>query len=127
MCAERRSLAASTGANRSTGGTHVYKQDPRNADILVGMRDGVSGRFSLVWRPHAKVSVLDSGFMLGDGVWEGVRLHQGVLMFAQARRLCPLFDVFCLNAPNAIAAGKARLRLERLIKCTLYAWLPCGS
>lgn len=30
---------------------------------------------------QAKVSVLDSGFMLGDGVWEGLRLHQGVLLF----------------------------------------------
>ena len=32
---------------------------------------------------QAKVSVLDSAFMLGDGVWEGLRLHQGVIMFAQ--------------------------------------------
>ncbi|GLC47548.1 hypothetical protein PLESTM_002100400, partial [Pleodorina starrii] len=57
------------------GGTHVYVSDPRNADVLIGIRDGVSGRFELVWRPHARVSVLDSGYMLGDGVWEGVRLH----------------------------------------------------
>ena len=37
-----------------------------------------------VWRPEAKVPVLDSGFMLGDGVWEGIRLHRGVLMFIEA-------------------------------------------
>lgn len=67
------------------GGTHSYAPDPRNADILIGMRDGVTGDFSLVWRPEAKVSVLDSGFMLGDGVWEGIRLHGGVLLFAQVR------------------------------------------
>ncbi len=42
-----------------------------------------AGAFSLVWRPEAKVSVLDSGFMLGDGVWEGMRLHKGMLLFAQ--------------------------------------------
>ena len=36
------------------------------------------------WRPEARVSVLDSGFILGDGVWEGLRLHRGVLMFAEA-------------------------------------------
>lgn len=36
-----------------------------------------------VWRPLAKVSVLDSGFMLGDGVWEGIRLHAGCLMFIE--------------------------------------------
>lgn len=64
-------------------GTHVHLPDPRNADVLVGMRDGVTGHFDLVWRPEAKVSVLDSGFMLGDGVWEGIRVHKGVLLFAQ--------------------------------------------
>jgi hypothetical protein len=32
---------------------------------------------------QARVSVLDSGFMLGDGVWEGIRLHKGVLAFAK--------------------------------------------
>ena len=42
-----------------------------------------AGRFELVWRPEAKVSVFDSGFMLGDGVWEGIRLHRGVLLFLQ--------------------------------------------
>jgi hypothetical protein len=42
-----------------------------------------AGDFDLVWRPEAKVSVLDSGFLLGDGVWEGLRLHRGVLMFIQ--------------------------------------------
>lgn len=46
------------------------------ADILVGMRDGVAGSFELVWRPQAKVSVFDSAFMLGDGVWEGIRCHR---------------------------------------------------
>ena len=64
-------------------GTHAYLPDPRNSDVLVGIRDGVTGHFDLVWRPEAKVSVLDSGFMLGDGVWEGIRVHKGVLLFAQ--------------------------------------------
>jgi len=56
-------------------GTHDYEDDPRNADILVY----VNG--DLVPRAEAKVSVLDSGFMLGDGVWEGLRLHDGALAF----------------------------------------------
>ena len=46
------------------------------------------GRFELVWRPEAKVSVFDSGFMLGDGVWEGIRLHRGVLLFLQVCCCC---------------------------------------
>ena len=64
-------------------GTHAYAQDPRNAHVLIGMRDGVSDSFDLVWRPLAKVSVFDSGFVLGDGVWEGIRLHGGVLLFVK--------------------------------------------
>jgi len=56
-------------------GTHDYRQDPRNADILIS----INGK--LHPRAEAKVSVLDSGFVLGDGVWEGLRLHAGGLPF----------------------------------------------
>ncbi len=51
--------------------------DPRNLDNLVY----VNG--SLVHRDRATVSVYDSGFMLGDGVWEGIRLHRGSLLFVE--------------------------------------------
>jgi branched-chain amino acid aminotransferase len=51
--------------------THDAEDDPRNADILIW----VNGR--LVPRAEATVSVYDSGFMLGDGIWEGLRLHDG--------------------------------------------------
>eukprot|EP00887_Chlorella_sp_A99_P000443 scaffold17.g443.t1 len=98
-------------------GTHAYAADPRNADILVGMRDGVTGRFDLVWRPEAKVSVLDSGFMLGDGVWEGIRLHRGVLLFAQ-EHLDRLFE-----GAKAIDMdiGMSRQALARLVYDTVDA------
>ena len=56
-------------------GTHEYRDDPRNAGILVN----VNG--DLVPRDRAVVSVFDSGFILGDGVWEGLRLHRGRLAF----------------------------------------------
>lgn len=56
-------------------GSHDYKDDPRNADINIDI-DG-----TLFPRSEAKVSVFDSGFMLGDGVWEGLRLHEGGLPF----------------------------------------------
>lgn len=49
--------------------------DPRNAENLVY----VNG--ALVHRSKAVVSVYDAGFMLGDGVWEGVRLHHGSFLF----------------------------------------------
>ncbi|MDZ7786701.1 MAG: aminotransferase class IV [Halofilum sp. (in: g-proteobacteria)] len=56
-------------------GSHAHAADPRNADVLIH----VNGR--LVPRPEATVSVFDSGFLLGDGVWEGIRLHNGQLVF----------------------------------------------
>lgn len=55
----------------ATHGTHEFVDDPRNADILIG----VNGR--LVPRAEAVVSVFDAGFVLGDGVWEGLRIADG--------------------------------------------------
>src|SRR6476661_5815005 len=52
-------------------GTHDHADDPRNAGILVW----VNG--DLVPRDRAVVSVFDSGFVLGDGVWEGLRVSGG--------------------------------------------------
>lgn len=52
-------------------GTHDYADDPRNRDILIS----VNGR--LVPRAEAVVSVFDAGFVLGDGVWEGLRIVDG--------------------------------------------------
>ena len=56
-------------------GTHSYEDDPRNASVFVY----VNGE--LVPRDRAMVSVFDSGFILGDGVWEGLRLHKGRFAF----------------------------------------------
>jgi branched-chain amino acid aminotransferase len=59
-------------------GTHEYQDDPRNADIRISING------ELFHRDEAKVSVFDSGFILGDGIWEGIRLHRGVLLFLDA-------------------------------------------
>ena len=58
-------------------GTHDYTADPRNAGIKIN----VNGE--LFARDAAKVSVFDSGFILGDGVWEGLRVHGGGLPFLE--------------------------------------------
>ena len=50
--------------------THDYKIDSRNKDIQIYL----NGDF--FHRSEAKVSVMDSGYLLGDGVWEGIRLHK---------------------------------------------------
>ena len=59
--------------------------DLRNASILIN----VNGE--LKPRPEAVVSVFDSGFMLGDGVWEGLRVHKGRIAFLD-RHLDRLFE-----------------------------------
>ncbi|MBD2842122.1 aminotransferase class IV [Erythrobacter rubeus] len=59
-------------------GTHDFAPDPRNDAVLIN----VNG--TLVPRAEASVSVFDSGFMLGDGVWEGLRLQRGRLAFLEA-------------------------------------------
>ncbi|QKG71586.1 aminotransferase class IV [Erythrobacter mangrovi] len=56
-------------------GTHQYVPDARNDGVIID----INGEH--VPRPDAKISVFDSGFMLGDGVWEGIRLHHGRLAF----------------------------------------------
>ena len=55
--------------------THDAEHDARNDDLLIW----VNG--DLVHKDDAKVSVYDSGFMLGDGMWEGLRLYDGVWAF----------------------------------------------
>jgi branched-chain amino acid aminotransferase len=56
-------------------GTHEFVDDPRNAAIRIY----VNGEFKP--RSEAMVSVFDSGFILGDGVWEGLRVHGGRIAF----------------------------------------------
>ena len=55
--------------------SHSYIKNDKNSDIFINI-DG-----ELLHRNEAKVSVFDSGFLLGDGVWEGIRLHKNRLVF----------------------------------------------
>lgn len=55
--------------------THGAEEDPRNRDLKIW----VNG--ALHHRDKAVVSVYDSGFLLGDGVWEGLRLYDGIWAF----------------------------------------------
>lgn len=56
-------------------GTHNALDDPRNENVLIYING------ELKTRSEAKISVFDSGYLVGDGVWEGFRLHHGVLVF----------------------------------------------
>ena len=55
--------------------THQAQEDQRNNDILIYLNG------KIVTKDQAVVSVYDSGFMLGDGVWEGLRLYNGTWAF----------------------------------------------
>ncbi len=85
--------------------------DPRNASVLIN----VNGE--LKPRAEAVVSVFDSGFMLGDGVWEGLRVHRGRLSFLD-RHLDRLFE-----GAKALAMdiGLSRDELTRRLYETLDA------
>ena len=85
--------------------------DPRNAAILIN----VNGE--LKPRAEAFVSVFDSGFMLGDGVWEGLRVHCGGIAFLD-RHLDRLFE-----GAKAIAmdVGLSREALAKRVHETLAA------
>jgi len=58
--------------------THDAEADPRNADLKIYVNGDI------VPRDQAVVSVYDSGFLLGDGVWEGIRLYNGRWAFLAA-------------------------------------------
>ena len=121
-----------------TNSTHAYEDDPRNADILIDING------DLVSRPDAKVSVFDSGFVLGDGVWEGLRVHtgpdgKGVIVFLD-RHLDRLYEgaktldfdltltrtalaerlYRCLDANEAHDGVHIRLMVSRGVKATPY-------
>ena len=55
--------------------SHSYISNPKNENIFIN----INGK--LFHKSEAKISVFDSGFLLGDGVWEGIRLHQSKLIF----------------------------------------------
>lgn len=83
-------------------GSQDFEADPRNETVLVWLNG------ALVPRAEARVSLFDAGFGMGDGVWEGLRLHRGRLLFLE-RHLDRLFD-----GAKAIRLdiGKSRAEIE---------------
>ncbi|HEX3831931.1 MAG TPA: aminotransferase class IV, partial [Solirubrobacteraceae bacterium] len=92
-------------------GTHDFEDDARNEHILIWVND------ELVPRERAVVSVFDAGFVLGDGVWEGLRVRAGHPAFLE-RHLDRLFE-----GARAIMldVGRGRRELTEAIYSTLRA------
>ncbi len=89
--------------------THDYDIDQRNDDIQVY----INGEF--FHRLEAKVSVMDSGYLLGDGVWEGIRLHRGTLIHLDAH----LDRLYAGAKSIAMDVGILRDELVSALKKTL--------
>ena len=58
-------------------GTQHHTADARNAGALIYLNG------KLLPRAEARVSLFDGGFVVGDGIWEGIRLHRGTLLFLE--------------------------------------------
>ena len=76
-------------------GSHTFISNKKNDDIFINING------ELFHRKEAKISVFDSGFLLGDGVWEGIRLHQSKLVFIEEHvdRLYASAKGISLNIP----------------------------
>ncbi len=92
-------------------GSQDFAADPRNADLRIY----VNG--ALAPRAEAKVSVFDAGFVLGDGVWEGLRLHKGRLLFLETH----LERLYAGLAKIELDIGLSREALTAEIARTLAA------
>ena len=92
-------------------GSQDFAADPRNADLKIYLNG------ALVPRAEAKVSVFDAGFVLGDGVWEGLRLHKGALLFLDAH----LDRLYAGLAKIELDLGLDRNALTAEIRRTLAA------
>jgi branched-chain amino acid aminotransferase len=92
-----------------THGTHDFEDDPRNEHILIWVNGELGPR------ERAVVSVFDAGFVLGDGVWEGLRVRLGHPAFLE-RHLDRLFE-----GAKAIMLDISRRELTDAIYATLRA------
>jgi branched-chain amino acid aminotransferase len=92
-------------------GSQDFTVDVRNADALIYLNG------ALVPRAQAKVSIFDGGFVVGDGVWEGLRLHKGALLFLDAH----LERLYWGARQIALDVGLTREELSVEIRRTLAA------
>ena len=89
--------------------SHSYIYNSKNENIYINING------ELFSRDKAKISVFDSGFLLGDGVWEGIRLHKSKLVFI-SEHLDRLFNSargISLNIP--LSKDEIILEIEKVL------------
>ncbi len=92
-------------------GSQDFAPDPRNLSVRVWLNG------ALIPRAEARVSIFDAGFVLGDGVWEGVRLHKGGLLFLDAH----LARLYAGARAIALDIGLDRGEMARVLRDLLSA------
>jgi branched-chain amino acid aminotransferase len=92
-------------------GTHDSVADVRNANILIYING------DLTPRSEARISVFDSGFLVGDGIWEGLRLHHGVFVFLEEH----LDRLYQGAAAISLDIGLTRHEITEALYQTVYA------
>ena len=92
-------------------GSQDFADDPRNANALLWLNG------ALIAKHEAKVSVFDAGFTMGDGVWEGLRVHKGALLFLDAH----LDRLTAGAAQIALDIGMSRAALTEALTKTCAA------
>jgi branched-chain amino acid aminotransferase len=92
-------------------GSQDFAPDPRNQSVRVWLNG------ALVPRAEARISIFDAGFVLGDGVWEGVRLHKGGLLFLDAH----LDRLYAGAHAIALDIGLSREGMARALRDMLAA------
>jgi branched-chain amino acid aminotransferase len=92
-------------------GSQDFAADPRNANLKVWLNG------KLVPRGEAMVSIFDAGFVLGDGVWEGLRLHKGALLFLDVH----LDRLYAGAADIQLDLGLTRDQMKAALEATLTA------
>jgi len=90
-------------------GTHEYEEDPRNETVLISING------ELFPRSEAKISVFDAGFLLGDGVWESFRLHQGNLVFIEDHMDRLFRGASEISLDPGRSRGEIRAEIDRVI------------
>jgi hypothetical protein len=107
-------MSPTATADEHHAGTHAVIPNQKNETILIGMRDGVTGQFRVVPREQAVVSVFDSNFLIGDGIWVSgtdncFPFRPSTLLTQSCRRVFePSEAKFNLPAHISIACSKLR-------------------
>ena len=90
-------------------GSQDTKPDPRNAQALVYLNG------ALVPRSEALVSIFDAGFALGDGVWEGLRVHKSRLLFLEPHLDCLFAGAAAIDLDIGLSRDQVRLALYQTL------------